>query len=187
MSSIYQKKGAWIALVFLVIITASAAVLSFREPSSASPVTTRVLGEGDTIPYDIPLVGTPGTSGSELSAFKGKVVLLNFWAGWCGPCLKEMPSLYNLHDKLSGKGLAVIGLNMDESAADGLAMLEKVAGKKAPFPQFSAYEQDIFTRFPVEGLPLTVVIDRKGKIVYARPGERNWMEPSALAQLEELL
>ena len=97
-----------------------------------------------------------------------------------------MPSLYALQKQFGGKGFQVLGVSMDDDFVQGVAGLNRLAGP-APFPQFKGQEQAIAARFPIEGLPFSVIVDNSGKIVYARAGERDWQEPGAVKFVEGLL
>lgn len=145
----------------------------------------RLLQEGDSMPDSMTLLSTEGKY-STYEEYKGKVVLVNFWAAWCGPCLKEMPSIYALHQKLQPKGFEVLGVAMDENLSQGLATLTNMAGEP-PFLMLKGNEQAMANRFPIEGLPYTVIIDRKGVIRYAKPGERDWNSKEAHALLEGMM
>jgi hypothetical protein len=97
-----------------------------------------------------------------------------------------MPSLYALHKSFEDRGFAVVGVNMDDDFNQGLETLNRIAGE-APFAHFRGQEQAVAARFPIEGLPFTVVVDRTGKILYARAGERDWMSPESKKFIEGLL
>jgi thiol-disulfide isomerase/thioredoxin len=190
MLPIWKRKGAWLAvaagLVF-VVATVSALTLFRASPPPAEVMDPKaVYVEGDVVAPSLPLVAAPGSKGGTLADYSGKVVLLNFWAGWCAPCLKEMPSLYKLHQKYEGKGFAVIAFNMDDNLPSGLDSLDRVAGKP-PFPLYVGYEQAVFHHFPIEGLPFTAILDRTGKVTYALPGERDWMDAASQKMIEDLL
>jgi cytochrome c biogenesis protein CcmG/thiol:disulfide interchange protein DsbE len=121
-----------------------------------------------------------------LADLKGKALILNFWAGWCAPCLHEMPSLYDLQKRLGPKGLAVVAVNMDDDPASGLRALKKTAGEP-PFPVYKGMGSALADRFAIEGLPYTVLVDRNAKIVYARAGELPWEEAAVKKMVEGLL
>jgi thiol-disulfide isomerase/thioredoxin len=186
----WKKRGAWLAiaagLVFVSVTVAALTLFRGSTPTAAVMDPQGVYVEGDVVSPALPLVPAPGFKGGTLADYSGKVLLLNFWAGWCGPCLKEMPSLYKLHEKYASRGFAVITFNMDDVAADGLAALERTAGK-APFPLYVGYEQAVFRHFPVEGLPFTAILDRTGKVTYALPGERDWMDAASQKLIEDHL
>lgn len=94
--------------------------------------------------------------------FKGKVVILDFWATWCGPCREEIPGLIDLQAKYQKQGLAVIGISLDEGAGE-----VKPFVKKAGFNYTVALVDDKVQQAfgGVDAIPLTFVIDRQGRIV----------------------
>lgn len=152
-----------------------------KEEQSALPPLTI----GMTVPEDYALESLDAKKVS-LSSFHGKVVLLNFWAGWCAPCLHEMPGLYELQKKLEGRGFVVLGINMDDKPEAGMAVLKRTAGD-APFALFRGLNAPLADRFNIDGLPFTVVLDRTFKIVYAHPGEVDWAGADARRLIEGLL
>lgn len=100
--------------------------------------------------------------------FRGKVILLNFWATWCSPCRQEIPALNALHHQYKGEGLAVIGIALDRGGAEELQkFVEKfrvdyinVMGDEAVVKAYSS----ISGIGPIQGIPVTFIIDRKGQI-----------------------
>lgn len=158
---------------------------AFRNLSSQKKEQSVALANGATLPANLSIFKVGGGSVS-LSEFSGKVLVLNFWAGWCAPCLHEMPGLYAFYRRLNSKGLEVIALNMDDDAARGMDVLLKKTGQP-PFPVFKGAESELADRFQLEGLPFTVVVDRGGRIVYSRAGEIDWAKSETVTLIEELL
>jgi thiol-disulfide isomerase/thioredoxin len=185
MPSLWKKKSFWIVfasfLVLAWVAQSTYRALSIRQEQ----IRSTMLQEGDQLPASLPLLRLDGER-QRFQDFAGGVVLINFWAAWCAPCLKEMPSLYALHEELSEKGFTVLAVSMDSDPKQGVSTLERIAGP-APFPLYRGIQQEVFERFPIEGLPYTVVIDRSGTIRYARPGERDWMSRESLQFIGELL
>ena len=97
----------------------------------------------------------------ELSRYRGKVVLLNFWASWCGPCLTEMPTFAQWQNQYGAKGLQVIGVSMDDSVHDAASAVSKL---KPDYPVVMGDEHIGITYGGVLGLPVTFLIDRSGII-----------------------
>ncbi|RZA05281.1 MAG: TlpA family protein disulfide reductase [Proteobacteria bacterium] len=185
MSPKWKKISALVAAgVFFALVVMALTFFRGSTPTLEEP--RQVYIEGDTVSPTLALVPGPGAKGATFGDFRGKVTLINFWAGWCAPCLKEMPSLYKLHEKYQAKNFEVVTFNMDETPADGFAALERIAGK-APFPLYVGYEQAVFNHFPVEGLPFTALLNREGKVIYAQPGERDWMDAASQKLIEDLL
>jgi thiol-disulfide isomerase/thioredoxin len=106
--------------------------------------------------------------GKELSpaAFKGKVLLIDFWATWCGPCVKEMPNVKEVYDKYHGKGFEIVGISLDQSRD----RLDKyIESNKITWPQYfdgKWWKNDVAVRYGVQSIPTTILVDRSGKIRY---------------------
>lgn len=106
-----------------------------------------------------------GLDGKTISSddFKGKVILLGFWATWCGPCRAEIPGLIDLQTKYQKQGLAVIGISLDEGGVDKVKAFVKKAGFNYPVVLADDKVQRAFGG--IDAIPLTFVIDRQGRIV----------------------
>jgi thiol-disulfide isomerase/thioredoxin len=122
----------------------------------------------------------------SLSSLKGKVVFLNVWATWCGPCREEMPSMETLFDELKGNKDFVM-----------LAVSQDIKGKSVvvPYVQKNGYhfrilldpENKIGDAYSVSGVPETFIIDRKGRIVAHHMGAFDWSRPDVKEALYQLL
>lgn len=119
-----------------------------------------------------------------LSGLRGKVVVVNFWASWCLECRPEMPVLERLHRELTGRGLAVIGVNARESRAAIARYARELA---LTFPLVVDPDGAINMRYGVIGLPTTFLIARDGRAVGFAVGAREWDGPTARALLDALL
>jgi len=113
------------------------------------------------------------------------VILINFWAGWCAPCIAEMPGIYELQKRLRGKGFEVFAVNMDGNPEDGMKALLRFG--EAPVSFFKGAGSDLAEQFAIGGLPFTVVVDRERKIRYARAGEVNWVQSETVSLIEGIL
>ncbi|HVP80957.1 MAG TPA: TlpA disulfide reductase family protein [Thermodesulfobacteriota bacterium] len=96
-----------------------------------------------------------------LSQLKGKVVLLDFWATWCGPCRESIPHLIQLYKNYREKGFEVVGMNIDKG--DGEAVRRFVKSMDIPYPVVIAPE-DLVRKYQVTGIPASFLIDKQGKI-----------------------
>lgn len=115
--------------------------------------------------------------------FKGKVLLVNFWATWCPPCRKEIPSLIRLHQENSGKGFSVIGISMDKSAPDKVAKFVKKITVNYPI---ALGTNEIATSFGASGaIPSTFLVNASGMIVKRYPGYTTYEKMAK--DLKELL
>lgn len=119
----------------------------------------------------------------QLADYHGKVVLLNFWASWCAPCLEEMPRFSRWQRQYGARGLQVIGVSMDDDAA---AVRQHLAGHPVAYPAIIGDAKLGATFGGVMGLPLTYLIDRQGRIAARYQGESNLaaMEAQIKALLE---
>jgi peroxiredoxin len=106
---------------------------------------------------------TPDGRKVKLSDYKGKVVLLNFWATWCAPCAQEMPRLIDLYDKYRDRGVEVLAISTDEKN-DRAKVGPYIKNRKLNFTVL--YDEGMGKAFNVDGLPTSVVIDKQGIIRY---------------------
>jgi thiol-disulfide isomerase/thioredoxin len=124
--------------------------------------------------------------GSTLSpgGFKGKVLILNFWASWCAECRPEMPVLEQLHREFAPRGLAIVGVN----AREGTEVIRRYARELAlTFPLVLDPGGRINALYGVIGLPTTFVVGRDGRAVALAIGPREWASPPARAMIQALL
>ncbi len=140
-----------------------------------------------------PVAGTPRANGFNLDSvkggkisledFKGRFVLLNFWATWCAPCREEMPAMDNLYKQLNNRGLEVVGVHVGPSLAGVKKFLKSV-----PVSFTILLDKDMsLASWEVRGLPTTYLIDPDGKIVYKAVGEREWDSPEMINFIDGLL
>jgi len=120
----------------------------------------------------------------SLSNFKGKVVLLNFFATWCPPCRAEMPSFNKLYSALQQRGLEVVAVSSDRSISDIKDFLEK---HKVDFPVLFDADRAITKKYRVFSMPTTFLINKNGLIVEKFYGEYDWTEPETRGKIEKLL
>ncbi len=116
------------------------------------------------------LTGQP----AALSQYKGQVVMVNFWATWCGPCQQEMPLLEQMYKKYKPAGFTLIGVNVDKTEAPVKDLMTR---KPVSFPVLLDPSNQVSKAYQVAEMPSTVIIDRKGEIRYIhrgyRPGDEN--------------
>jgi len=121
----------------------------------------------------------------SLSEYKGKVILINFWATWCAPCKAEMPSLNNLFLAFKNDGFIVLAISVDSSEKPVQSFLK---GKSIALPVLMDKEQDVyFDLYGVLGLPTSFLIDRDGIITELIRGEREWDAPDMKDKVGKLL
>lgn len=111
---------------------------------------------------------------ATLSQYKGQVVMLNFWATWCGPCQQEIPLLDQMYKKYKPAGFTLIGVNVDKEAAP---VKDLLARKPVSYPVLLDPANQVSKAYHVDEMPSSVIIDRKGEIRFIhrgyRPGDEN--------------
>jgi len=120
----------------------------------------------------------------KLSEQAGNVVLLNFWASWCGPCRKEMPLLNELHDKYSPLGFMVLGVNVELDSAQARRFLDD---NPVSFPVLLDSENKVTQAYEVVAMPTTAIIDRHGKIRYLHKGYKDGDEQKYRKIVKQLI
>lgn len=120
----------------------------------------------------------------DLKDYRGKVVMVQFWASYCPPCLKEMPSMVRLKAKLTGKPFAILAVNMGESEKEVRDFLARV---KTDFTILMDPEGRALAAWKVFVAPSTFLVDPKGNIRYTLQGGAEWDAPEYVAKISELL
>jgi len=120
----------------------------------------------------------------SLSDYKGKVVLVNFWASWCGPCITEIPSLRDLYGKMTGEAFEILAVNVKE----GPFKVHKFSGLVAmPFPILLDPEGKAFDSWGAHVLPTSFLIDSEGHIQRKVVGPLDWASEEVVAEVRALL
>jgi thiol-disulfide isomerase/thioredoxin len=120
----------------------------------------------------------------DLKDFRGRVVVVNFWATWCEPCKDEMPSLERLKAKLAGRPLEVLTVNYGEFPEKIAPFL---AREKIALPVLLDTQKDAAKEWKVGGLPMTFIVDAKGRLRLWVFGERDWSGAETVKIIEKLL
>lgn len=125
----------------------------------------------------------------KLSDFRGKVVILDFWASWCGPCRQEFPfliKLYNEVNKGEKQNLEIIAINLDEHSDNMQKFLAKLE-TDVPFPILPDPKGELPKIFKVEGMPTTIFVDKQGKMRFSHVGFTEKARTDYVKQLNLLL
>ena len=133
-----------------------------------------------------PNFALPSRSGDTVSLeqLKGQVVMINFWASWCGPCREEMPLLDQMYKRYSPLGFTLLGVNVEANSKDAEKLLAKVP---VTFPVLFDKENKVSKMYDVNAMPSTVFIDRKGNVRYLHRGYKAGDESEYLNQIRALL
>ena len=170
---------AAVALVVLYVIRSSPvhetppAALAALMPDAAPkplPATTFVDGRGRP---------------QSLAAFKGRVVILNFWATWCAPCVRELPSLGHLAAVLGPGKVTIVAVNAWHEDARTTAAFLKAHGAEN-LAVYRDPDLSLQTAFGAQGLPFSVLIDARGREIARASGPMGWDDPAAVAYFKSL-
>ena len=122
----------------------------------------------------------------RLSEHRGKVVLVNFWATWCPPCRREMPSMQRAWTQLQGENFEMLAINVGEDE-DTIFGFTFSTGVELTFPILMDRDAQVIKAWPVIALPTSFVVDPQGRIVYRAVGGREWDDPELLKKIRELM
>lgn len=125
-----------------------------------------------------------GGDSVALEKLKGQVVMLNFWASWCGPCRQEMPLLDQMYKRYNSLGFTLLGVNVEEDTA---AADKWLAQTPVSFPVLYDKQNKVSQLYQVNSMPSTVFIDRKGNVRYVHRGYQPGDESEYLNQIRALL
>lgn len=120
----------------------------------------------------------------RLEEYRGQVVLINFWASWCGPCRQEMPILDRLHQRYEDTGFAVLGVNVEGETAPAQKIVDKT---NVTFPVLIDEGQAVSEMYELEAMPSTVVVDRDGVVRYVHRGYKPGDEAKYVEVVKKLI
>ncbi len=160
-------RKAFIALIFGVFAASSLAAGNM---------------EGQPAP-DFALKSSTGEN-MRLSEYRGDVVMINFWATWCGPCRQEMPLLDELYARYQRVGFNLLGVNIDDDSRRAMDMIEDLG---VNFPVLFDARKEVSKLYDVEAMPVTVIVDRQGTVRYVHHGYKPGYEEMYLDQIRSLL
>jgi len=120
----------------------------------------------------------------SLDAYRGRTVIVNFWATWCAPCVAEMPSLMRLRDRYAPQGLEVIGVNFQENAARIKPFLERYG---LAFPVVRDHDGGVRTAWGVTVFPSSFVIGPDNRVAFVVVGETDWDRPPVEPRIRNML
>ena len=119
----------------------------------------------------------------SLAQFHGQIVVLNFWATWCPPCVEELPSLMDMQDRLRAKGVVVVGVSID---VDNDAYHRFIKQRNVNFLTVRDPEQKVASMYGTSGWPESYIIDRQGVLRRKIVGPINWNSPEVMQFLSKL-
>lgn len=173
MNTLLRKLFAWGSMGFAFFVLAFFTLPHYRQGESS-------VAGNRAEDFALELSGKP----AHLSDLRGKVVVLNFWASWCQPCIEETPALIALQKRIAPRNGVVLGVSIDE---DQSAYAKFIQQQGINFPTFNDPSKKIATDYGTSMWPETYVIDRKGKIARKIVGPQDWNSPEMLAYFDFLL
>ncbi len=177
------NQGLSLLLVFL-FCTATLASHEASEPSDGTVKSFRWLQK----PVPLEALSIHNNDGKEiyLSDFQGKIVLLNLWASWCPPCIRELPALDRLQKRLGDKDFAVVAVSLDKDPQAAREMfLEKLSIENLEL--YIEPVEQIGRFFPVDVLPANFIIDKEGQAIGMLRSYADWDAPEADALFKRLI
>jgi len=168
-----RRMAGWAAVALAAGILVLFAMPSYRQGEAS------IAGKSA---QDFPL--TLAGKSERLSDLKGKVVVLNFWATWCPPCVEETPSLNRLEKYIDSRGGMVLGVSIDE---DGAAYEQFLRDHSVVFPTYRDATKKTASDYGTSIFPETYIIDRRGKIARKFVGEQQWDSAEMLAYFDAVL
>jgi peroxiredoxin len=120
----------------------------------------------------------------RLSEYRGDVVMINFWATWCGPCRQEMPLLDDLYTRYQRVGFSLLGVNIDDDSRRAMQMVEDLG---VNFPVLFDERKEVSKLYQVEAMPVTVLLDREGTVRHIHHGYKPGYEELYLTEIRSLL
>lgn len=155
--------------VMLVVLLMFSTVLGAKEVSGPAPDFTLASASGKNI---------------KLSELRGEVVMVNFWASWCGPCREELPLLDELYQQYRDYGFTLLGVNVDENRAAADKLLEQIP---VSFPVLYDPASAVSELYQVDAMPSTILIDRDGNLRHLHRGYKPGYEDKYDAEIKALV
>jgi cytochrome c biogenesis protein CcmG/thiol:disulfide interchange protein DsbE len=171
-----------LSLVFILLVSL-AFTAEGREDDLFSRIRINPI-KGDKRVPDFSLKDLTGKK-VEIKQYKGKIIFLNFWATWCGPCKEEMPSLEVLHRQFKGDNFVLLTISVDY---EGLKPVREFLDKQHyTFPVLLDPNGETLDLFEVKGIPITFIIDKRGRVIGRAIGPRDWKSPEVFSLINILI
>lgn len=166
----------WWVLLIIAVLHAGVAFAADAPPQTLPVVAT---------PFVAPDFTLPGEDGKtyRLKDYRGKVVVINFWATWCPPCRYEMPSLERAWNQLKDQDVVVLAINVGETAD---VIFEFTGTYPMSFPLPMDLDGAVTKQYPTTGLPTTYIVNPEGMVTHRAVGSREWNDPQLMNALLNL-
>jgi len=183
MESRTSRNGRMKQVVFVGILAIAAVLVVAVFVSKHKGNSDKVITKGDRAPE----FGLPNLNGQiiNLSDFRGKFVMVHFWATWCPPCVDEIPTLAYLNQQLAGRDFAMLAVSVDEGG--GPAVGSFLQQKALNLPVLLDPDRATAERYGTRKFPETYLLDREGIVRYKVIGPADWRDPDAIKILKDLI
>jgi peroxiredoxin len=179
-----KKVTSWV--VVCLALGGTLFLLDACEQNTSKPELQRSIPEGPRVGFRAPVFSIPTLTGStlDLSKYRGKVIMINFWATWCGPCRVEMPSMEELYTKYGGKDFEILAVNGGE---DGNLVQPFIENLNLTFPVLLDQEFEVHNKYQVTAIPSTFLVDKSGVITHRFFGFTDWAEDHSKELIAKLI
>ena len=169
-------------------LAAGLAALCLALPAAAADLPPLSHSLTPQAPKPAPALALPDLDGKvhDLAALKGKVVLINFWATWCPPCRREMPSMERLQQALAGESFVVLAVDVGEDV-DTIEAFTSQLDAIPTFPILLDTRSRTMQAWKVAGLPTTYLVDQRGRVVASAIGGREFDHPDIVRAIRDLI
>jgi peroxiredoxin len=164
------------SVLFISILLLSAIAYSYTDGTALAEMPTNIPAP------DFTLQDIDGNT-HRLSDYRGKVVVINFWATWCPPCREEMPAMQRAWEIIQKEDMVMLGINLGE---DEDTIFAFTANYPVEFPLLMDEDSSATREWPVAGLPTTYIVDPDGNVAFRAVGGRAWDAPEILDRLRAL-
>jgi len=179
----WKATGVIVVLAVALVALLGYGVIAERTDTAIDDAVAR----GERLPAPgapLPVLGVRGGGGRSVADFRGQVVVLNFWASWCPPCLAELPLLERTHRRIAPRRATVLGVNYKDIPEDALAFVRRF---RLSFPNLRDRDGEFAEAYASRAFPETFVIDRRGRVAARRRGpvDQRWLDrtlPRLLAE-----
>ena len=135
----------------------------------------------DAVDFELPVLSSD--TRRSLSSFEGDVILLNFWASWCPPCIEEMPSMQALYEQLGGAGFEIVAVNLQEDPATVQSFIDK---NGYDFPVLLDRSGSVAREYGVRGIPTSYVVHSDGRLLAMLVGPYEWDSEGIMSAIETI-
>jgi len=171
-------KSQWLVCTALLALALSSIAIA-QQPFDRSQL-QKIVALPDKPPAPaFSLVDRQGEQ-HALSDYRGKVVIVNFWATWCAPCRKEMPSMQRAWEQMRNQDVMLLAVNWGDTETAVAKFFKKLS---VDFPVLLGGDREMTNAWSVRGLPTTFVLDPEGRIAYRIAGEMEWDEPELIDKI----